>query len=224
MSILGLMLRATHWPLFAVGCLCLGLVNAVLGAEQLPVPVPNVGPIEIPLGLFSPLVMACLIGIHLKPPTQLWDTSPRRHWLIRAGQAFAAFLPALLACTPLLLHSEQLWTAAVRNTVGLGGMILLATGVIGATRSWMLPFPYVLAALLLGSHGKHIRRRPTNPRLVGLRSPRRQRHPRRPTGGHAALDRPHRFPAFGTTHGKTQLTPGAATYEHRPARRRRSTR
>ncbi|MGI8310532.1 hypothetical protein [Saccharopolyspora hattusasensis] len=153
MSILGLMLRATHWPLFAVGCLCLALVNAVLGAEQLPVPVPNVGPIEIPLGLFSPLVMACLIGIHLKPPTQLWDTSPRRHWLIRAGQAFAAFLPALLACTPLLLHSEQLWTAAVRNTVGLGGMILLATGVIGATRSWMLPFPYVLAALLLGSNG-----------------------------------------------------------------------
>ncbi|MGI8307156.1 hypothetical protein [Saccharopolyspora hattusasensis] len=47
MSILGLMLRATHWPLFAVGCLCLALVNAVLGAEQLPVPVPNVGPIEI---------------------------------------------------------------------------------------------------------------------------------------------------------------------------------
>ncbi|GAA4870363.1 hypothetical protein [Saccharopolyspora cebuensis] len=153
MSTAVLMLRAVHWPLFAAGCAVVAALNAVLGAIELPVPVPNTGEVDVPLGLFSPLLLACGIGLHVKSPTRLWDTSPRPRWPVRAGWATAAFLPAVLACTPLLLHGGPLWAAGVRNVLGLGGMALLTAVAAGATRSWMVPFPYVLAALLLGTAG-----------------------------------------------------------------------
>ncbi|WP_460955278.1 hypothetical protein [Parasphingorhabdus pacifica] len=131
-------------------------VHALLGASQLPVPVPNVGPLDVPLGLFSPLVLAVLLGLHLRPPTRLWDTSPRGHGLVRAGLVAGALLLAVLASTPLLLHGTALWASGVRNVLGLVGMVLLTAVVAGASRCWMAAFPYALAVLLLGTSGSTI--------------------------------------------------------------------
>ena len=69
----------------------------------------------------------------------------------RGGPAQLGAAGGVAACAPLLLHGEQLWASATRNTLGLTGMALLVAVAAGATRSWMLPFPYVLAALLLGT-------------------------------------------------------------------------
>ncbi|GAA2357401.1 hypothetical protein GCM10009854_39790 [Saccharopolyspora halophila] len=151
MTVLVLALRACHWPLFVAASALLAAVNALFGAEQLPVPRPNIGALDVPLGLFSPLVLACLLGLHLSAVTTLWSTGPRNHALVRAGRLTAALLPAVLACAPLLLHGAELWTSATRNTLGLGAMALLVTVAAGPTRCWMLPFPYLLAALLLGT-------------------------------------------------------------------------
>ncbi|PRW64439.1 hypothetical protein [Actinopolyspora mortivallis] len=153
MSPFWLLLRAHHWPLYLLGCAGTALVHTLFGAERLPVPVPNVGSLDVPLGLFSPLLLACLLVLHLRPPTRLWDTAPRAHGVIRLGLLGTAILPAALACLPLWTHSPQLALSALRNLAGLTGIALATATVAGATRGWMSAFPYVLLVLLLGTHG-----------------------------------------------------------------------
>lgn len=152
----GVLLRAHHWPLYAAACAGFVGLHALAGQSLLPVPVPNVGPVEVPLGLFSPLVLAVLLGLHLRSPTRLWDTSPRGHGLVRGGLVVSALLLAVLASTPLLLHGPELWAAAVRNVLGLAGVVLLTAVVAGASKCWMVVFPYALVALLLGTGGNTV--------------------------------------------------------------------
>ncbi|WP_019854779.1 hypothetical protein [Actinopolyspora mortivallis] len=152
MSPFRLLLRAHHWPLYLLGCAGIALVNALLGAERLPVPVPNVDQLDVPLGLFSPLLLACMLVLHLRPPTPLWDTAPRAHTVIRLALLGTATLPAALACLPLWTHDPGLALSGLRNLAGLTGITLATATLAGATRGWMSAFPYVLLALLLGTH------------------------------------------------------------------------
>ncbi len=152
MNIAWLLLRAYRWPVFVALCAVLAVVHAMAGDSVIPVPVPNnFVNFDVPLGVFSPLLLACLIGLYLQPPTRLWDTGPQPQWAVRAVLATAVLIPAVLSSTPLLLDGTQLWISGVRNTLGLGGMALLTAVAAGASRSWMVVLPYLLASLLLGS-------------------------------------------------------------------------
>ncbi|NYH79371.1 hypothetical protein FHR84_002705 [Actinopolyspora biskrensis] len=153
MTPLRLLLRAHRWLPHTAGCAAVALVNALFGADRLPVPVPNVGQLHVPLGLFSPLLLACMITLYLRPPTRLWDTAPRSQGVVRLGLLTATALPAALACLPLWTHSSELALAGLRNLAGLTGMTLTTATLAGATRGWVTAFPYVLLTLLLGTHG-----------------------------------------------------------------------
>ncbi|WP_139183004.1 hypothetical protein [Actinopolyspora xinjiangensis] len=128
-------------------------MNTAFGAQRLPVPVPNVGQLDVPLGLFSPLILSCLLTLQLRPPTRLWETAPRPQGAVRLGLLIAAVIPAALACLPLWTHSFELALSGLRNLAGLTGMTLATATVAGSSRGWMTAFPYVLLTLLLGTHG-----------------------------------------------------------------------
>ncbi|WP_447001900.1 hypothetical protein ACRAKI_19290 [Saccharothrix isguenensis] len=147
MTIAWLWLRAHRWPALAATCGATALVGLLFGGDHVPLPsLADTRRLSVPLGQLLPLVLASAIGLHSRTPTTLFHVAPRAPIAQRAALAGTLLATAIIACA-----SVPDGLAALRNTLGLGGMALVAATVAGATRSWTLPLCYLMACLLFGS-------------------------------------------------------------------------
>ena len=107
----------------------------------------------IPVLLFAPLAAACMAGVSTRNPfgeieEALSFPLPVLRFL---------HLASLLACACLLLSAAASgWSlpgaemSMVRNVLGLSGISLIASRILGSGLSWTLPLAYVVAVQLTG--------------------------------------------------------------------------
>ncbi len=150
-SILYLRSRTT---LYSIASLFLVALLAWLGAQALlarPWAIPEMS--LIPVLLFAPLTAACVVGVSTRNPFgEVEHTSGYPLPLLRL-----LHLASLIACACLLLlvvangsSLAEFGVYMVRNALGLSGISLLASWILGSDLSWTLPLSYVAAVQLTG--------------------------------------------------------------------------
>lgn len=140
------------------GILALVVLNALVGAREVQSGITE--PVTIPFALLIPAVMACVIGFSSYGEVGYLDrTGTVRVPVARLLLLLTLLLPAavgLLLLTPAAASPEALgqgeW-AALRNLLGLTGVVMLSVCFLGQEGSWVPATVLTGAALFLGRHG-----------------------------------------------------------------------
>lgn len=133
--------------------LSVALISCAAGLWLLLQPSAEPGRSLIPVLLFAPLVVACVVGASTHSPFGDTErTAARLLPALRFGHLVGLLLCAAvtLCLGALAWKQEQTALTLFRNLVGLSGMALLAAHPLGARLSWIPPFVFVAIAPFVG--------------------------------------------------------------------------
>jgi hypothetical protein len=119
------------------------VIGLVIGrvAMRLPSLVAH-NPAAVPIAYLLPLVSAVALGQATRSEARQFEhTSWRRLWPQRAVHVSIFLAAAIVACSTIGGESAR---AAMRNSAGFSGIVLLTAVAIGSERSWLIVTPMAI--------------------------------------------------------------------------------
>ena len=153
MRLTGLYLRSRLAGYALAVLLAVALLSCAAGLWLLLQPSAGSGRSLVPVLLFAPLVVACVVGASTHSPFgEMERTVAHPLPALRFGHATGLLLFAAVALClgALAWGQEHAALVLVRNLAGLSGMALLSACPLGARLSWGPPFAFIAIAPFVG--------------------------------------------------------------------------
>ena len=153
MRLAGLYLRSRLAGYALAVLLVVALISCAAGLWLLLQPSADSGRSLVPVLLFAPLVVACILGASTHSPFgEMERTVARPLPALRLCHlaGLLLFSAVVLCLGALTWNQEHVALALVRNLAGLSGMALLSAHPLGARLSWGPPFAFVAIIPFVG--------------------------------------------------------------------------